>query len=243
MKSFIIGSKLYGLTNKMSDTDTLNLVLNESEKVTGDDNNEYWTLEEFKEKLFSYNLKALEVYYEYMINVDAFYKLYNNEHEPFDDIKNILPDFKKESLSEFEIIYYNMIKDLQYDGLVDLHSNGNHKMFKLDLQKLRNSVSAVCSNSYVKAKKKIKQGDEYVGLKSYYHVIRILIMFTYLAKHGDFKPSNFKNELEYVYQDIVCQYNNLSNVYTFESLDEKYSKMIKSLQHTFRLYCPKEIKN
>ena len=242
MKSFIIGSKLYGLTNKMSDTDTLNLVLNENEKVTGDDNNEYWTLEEFKEKLFSYNLKALEVYYEYMINVDAFYKLYNNEHEIGDDIKNIFPDFKKETLTEFEILYYTMINELQYDGLVALH-NENHTMFELNLQKLRNSVSAVCSNSYVKAKKKIKQGDVYVGLKSYYHVIRILMMYTYLAKYGTFKPSSFKYELEYVYQDIVCQYNNLSNVYTFESLDEKYSKMIKSLQHTFRLYCPKEIKN
>ena len=37
---------------------------------------------------------------------------------------------------------------------------------KLNQIALRQEVSAICSNAYVKAKKKIKQGDYYIGKKS-----------------------------------------------------------------------------
>lgn len=46
--------------------------------------------------------------------------------------------------------------------------------FELDKSKLRRSLSATAGNSFVKAKKKMKQGDYYIGKKSLFHSIRIL---------------------------------------------------------------------
>lgn len=112
--------------------------------------------------------------------------------------------------------------------------------FELNLHQLRKAVSAVVSNSHVKAKKKFKDEEIYIGLKSYFHCIRNLTMYTYLARHGTFDPSSFKNELEYVYQDIVVQRQLQANSETlFKELETDYKKLLKSLQHCFRMYCPK----
>lgn len=112
--------------------------------------------------------------------------------------------------------------------------------FKLNVNILRSAVSKVVSNAHVKAKKKIKDEEIYIGLKSYYHCIRLLTMFTYLARHRTFDPSRFKYELDYVYQDIVMQRQNQPNSETlFQDLEADYKKLLKSLQHTFRMYCPK----
>lgn len=110
--------------------------------------------------------------------------------------------------------------------------------FKLDKKLLRSSVSRVVSNSHVKAKKKFKDNEIYIGLKSYYHCIRILVMMNYLALHEEFNPRNFKNELSYVYQDIMSRLDNDPST-LFEELEQDYKKLLKNLQHTFRLYCPK----
>lgn len=110
--------------------------------------------------------------------------------------------------------------------------------FKLNVNILRSAVSKVVSNAHVKAKKKFKDEEIYIGLKSYYHCIRLLTMFTYLAKHGTFNPSSFKYELEYIYLDIINrQKDNPTTM--FLELEKDYKKMLKSLQHTFRMYCPK----
>lgn len=115
----------------------------------------------------------------------------------------------------------------------------NEYQFKLNLQQLRKSVSAVVSNAHVKARKKFQDKNIYIGLKSYYHCIRILIMFTYLAKNGRFNPCDFKNELDYVYTDIVINSQNKDPDSLWDQLESKYKYMLKSLQHTFKLYCPK----
>lgn len=110
--------------------------------------------------------------------------------------------------------------------------------FNLDLQKLRSGVSKVVSNSHVKAKKKFRDNEIYIGLKSYYHCIRILTMFNYLAREGTFNPTSFKNELEYVYLDIMKRESNNPET-LFKELEQDYKMMLKNLQHCFRLYCPK----
>ena len=110
--------------------------------------------------------------------------------------------------------------------------------FELNTSFLRKRLSAIVSNAHVKAKKKFKDGEVYIGLKSYFHCIRLLIMFTYLAKHGTFNPSSFKYELEYIYLDIINRQKNSPET-MFLELEKDYKKMLKSLQHTFRMYCPK----
>lgn len=113
--------------------------------------------------------------------------------------------------------------------------------FKLNKDKLRRSVSATCSNSYVKAKKKFRQGDIYVGLKSYWHCIRILTMFTHLAKYQHFNPANFKNKLEDVFNSIMyCMHLKYEGDELFNYLDLtlNHRQLLKDLQHEFRMLCP-----
>lgn len=114
----------------------------------------------------------------------------------------------------------------------------NYFTFELNNSLLRKRVSAIVSNAHVKAKKKFKDGEIYIGLKSYYHCIRILTMFNYLAKHGTFNPSSFIPELEYIYNDIMQRQPNNPDT-LFQELEQDYKKMLKNLQHTFRMYCPK----
>lgn len=113
--------------------------------------------------------------------------------------------------------------------------------FKLNKDKLRRSVSATCSNSYVKAKKKMRQGDKYIGLKSYWHCIRILTMFTHLAKYKHFNPSSFSKKLYDIYHNIMaCMNLPHEGDELIHLLDKEYHyrQRLKDLQHEFRLLCP-----
>lgn len=114
----------------------------------------------------------------------------------------------------------------------------NYFNFELNLSFLRKRVSAVVSNAHVKAKKKFIDNEVYIGLKSYYHCIRILTMFNYLAREGTFNPSSFVCELEYIYQDILSREEESPET-LFINLENDYKKMLKNLQHTFKMYCPK----
>lgn len=112
--------------------------------------------------------------------------------------------------------------------------------FKLDKKRLRHSVSAVVSNAYVKAKKKILQGDVYIGVKSYYHCIRILRYANSLVENNNL---DFKQEKEYlrpIYNDIVINRKNKEgNSETFSDLDSAYKTTLQELRHDFKMLCPK----
>lgn len=118
--------------------------------------------------------------------------------------------------------------------------------FKLNKDKLRRSVSATCSNSYVKAKKKLYQGDKYIGLKSYWHCIRILTMFIHLARYKHFNPASFKNKLEVIYNTIM-QYNTstleASHIIALLDTYHGYKQYLNTLQSEFRMLCPLEQNN
>lgn len=58
------------------------------------------------------------------------------------------------------------------------------KYFKLDSEKLRREISAVSSNSFVKCKKKMAIGENYIGKKSMFHSLRILLFGIQIAEHG-----------------------------------------------------------
>ena len=67
------------------------------------------------------------------------------------------------------------------------------KYFNLDKEILRHSISAVTSNSFVKCKKKLAQGDYYIGKKSLFHSLRILNFGIQIAKYGriqDYSSAN-----------------------------------------------------
>lgn len=61
---------------------------------------------------------------------------------------------------------------------------------ELDKIQLRKSISAVVSNSCVKGKKKIIQGDDRIGYKSIFHSIRILMFGIQIYQYGYIKYYN-----------------------------------------------------
>lgn len=97
--------------------------------------------------------------------------------------------------------------------------------FKLDLIKLKHFVSHINSNSWVKSKKKITQGDYYIGIKSIFHSMRIVMFGIQLAKYG-------------VITDFTCA-NTLwkelnGSKFTWTQLDKKYKEYNNSLLSEFR---------
>lgn len=106
----------------------------------------------------------------------------------------------------------------------------NDFKFDLNLSDLRRSISAVVSNSWVKAKKKmVKEGEDYIGRKSMWHSIRILMYGIQIAKHGrivDFKEAN-----QY-YNDIVMTDT------PYEVLKNRYHDMMLKNQTEFRILAP-----
>ena len=117
--------------------------------------------------------------------------------------------------------------------------------FTLDLDKLRRKVSAVCSNSWSKARKKldIPEEDDYLGLKSLFHSIRILSYGIDLARDGgiDFKNilidgekiscSNFWKQLQYEY----------NQGWRWKEFKAEYTPLQNSNASTFRSLAPKEL--
>jgi len=108
----------------------------------------------------------------------------------------------------------------------------------IDLDKLRRSISAVCSNSFVKCKKKICQNDDYVGKKSLFHSLRIADLGIQLAKYGKIVDytiplsDTLKYESFKVLLDEVMTYN------TWEELKDKYQNIANNLRSEFRIVAP-----
>lgn len=102
--------------------------------------------------------------------------------------------------------------------------------FVLDLEQLRRSISGVVSNSWVKAKKKMAQGDDYIGRKSMWHSLRILMFGIQVAKYG--KIVDFSEANEY-YDDIV------KGNAPYSELVKVYKPIMNAKQSEFRVLCPK----
>ena len=104
--------------------------------------------------------------------------------------------------------------------------------FELSLPKLRESISQKSSHSFVKARKKLRFGEPYIGKKSMWHAFRIIIFGTQIAKYGKITDYSAAN---YLYEDIVLNPNNEEAYYK-----EKYTKHINELTTEFRKLAPKE---
>lgn len=104
--------------------------------------------------------------------------------------------------------------------------------FKLDTIKLRHSLCAKSSNSWVKAKKKLtveKDLDLNLGRKSLFHAIRIIeygIQITETGRIVDYGGSNLTfSEIQYCY--------------TWGELHMRYKKTYNKLLSKFRTLAPK----
>lgn len=106
----------------------------------------------------------------------------------------------------------------------------NNFKFEVDPEKLRRSISAVVSNSWVKAKKKMAQGDDYIGRKSMWHSIRILMFGIQIAKFGKVVDLTEANEF---YDDIVL------STKSHQRLVDTYKPLMNQKQSEFRVLIPK----
>lgn len=95
----------------------------------------------------------------------------------------------------------------------------------IKITSLRHSISHICSNSWVKAKKKLEQGDYYIGIKSLFHSLRIAQFGIQIVQHGkivDWQSANFIwNKLK-------------SKTWTWQELDEEFRLQRNSLMSEFR---------
>lgn len=115
--------------------------------------------------------------------------------------------------------------------------------FTLDLDTLRRKVSAVCSNSWSKARKKldIPEEDDYLGLKSLFHSIRILSYGIDIAKDSkiDFKNVLINNEkisCSNFWHRILQKYE---SGWRWKEFKAEYTPLQNSNVSTFRLLAPK----
>lgn len=107
--------------------------------------------------------------------------------------------------------------------------------FKLDKGKLRESVSAKCSNSFVKCKKKLivdESYDPYIGKKSLFHTLRMSMFGTQIAIHG--KIINYQEANNFL-NDIIKMSND------WEMIKAKYQPIYNSYMTEFRKVAPKNI--
>ncbi len=91
---------------------------------------------------------------------------------------------------------------------------------------LRHSFSHVSSNSWVKCKKKLEQGDYYIGVKSLFHSLRIPMFGIQIAKSGKITDFTCANK---IYDSIFSR-----NDWTWEELDEKFRPLRNQILTDFR---------
>ena len=103
---------------------------------------------------------------------------------------------------------------------------------------IRRSVSQKCSNSFVKAKKKLtveKDYDRYSSLKSLFHSIRISTFAYQYGKKGKIEIDSCIN----LYKEICDDYENHTDEELLELIGDKYKKKYNERLRLFRLFYPK----
>lgn len=106
--------------------------------------------------------------------------------------------------------------------------------FDLNLELLRKEISSVSSNSFVKAKKKIEvEQDYYIGWKSLFHSLRIIMFGIQIASEGSIYDYSQANNY---WLDIIRKKS-----YEWKPLKSKYQPIKNSLLTEFRKIAPKAL--
>lgn len=112
--------------------------------------------------------------------------------------------------------------------------------FRLDNSKLRHSISHISSNSWVKSKKKMEQGDYYIGIKSLFHSIRIPMFGTQIATYGEIVDFSCAN---WIWDELtnteLPHYMRDKKRWTWSELDERWRPVINSTMTQFRMVAGK----
>jgi predicted nucleotidyltransferase len=95
----------------------------------------------------------------------------------------------------------------------------------IKIPSLRHSISHTCSNSWVKCKKKLEQGDYYIGIKSLFHSLRIAMFGIQLAEHGKIIDWTCAN---YIWDKLQ------SKQWTWEELDKEFRAERNKILTEFR---------
>lgn len=104
--------------------------------------------------------------------------------------------------------------------------------FNLDLGILRESLAAKASHSFVKAKKKmLVEKDFYLGWKSLFHSLRILMFGTQIALKGKIVDYSAANAHWF---EILT-----AGQYNWDYFEEKYKPLFNDLASEFRRVAPK----
>lgn len=105
------------------------------------------------------------------------------------------------------------------------------KDFMLDKAKLRKAISSVASNSYIKCKKKIRDGEEYIGLKSLFHSLRILNFGIQIALYGKIVNYSSANIFLNMIMEIGADW---------EALHAKFRPIFNAMKTLFKKLAPLE---
>ncbi len=141
-------------------------------------------------------------------------------------VETYINKLKEHDIMCLEIYYSN--KQLQPIKEFDVD-------FELDLQKLRHSVSSTCSNSFVKFKKKltIEEEDNYIGVKSLFHSIRIAELGTRIAMGA----RNVMTTDTYLWERIKEDAKECN--YDWQTLNDIYKPIFNDEMSEFRAVAPK----
>ena len=102
--------------------------------------------------------------------------------------------------------------------------------FKIDPNKLRHAISHISSNSWVKAKKKLLEGEYNIGIKSFFHSLRIPMFGIQILQSGritDFTCAN------HIWDKLK------RGRWTWNELDTEFRELHNNILTEFRKLAPK----
>lgn len=162
---------------------------------------------------------------DYIIVTDSIEIPKKEFHLPLTDITAYTSEeFKKQidnhNISVLECLFLD--KNLKYESI--------KFDFVLDLTRLRESISSITSNSWVKCNKKLTIENEIrIGLKSLFHVFRIYNFGIQIAKYNKITDYSICNNL---YKEIM---NSDPENQNWDFIKNKYQKDRNALASEFKL--------
>ncbi|UUV45989.1 nucleotidyltransferase [Bacillus phage vB_BanS-Thrax1] len=132
-----------------------------------------------------------------------------------------------------EALFIKKVKECHISYLECIFQREDSKYreyFELNLESLRRNISGISSNSFVKCKKKLAIGEDYIGRKSMFHSIRILMFGIQIAKYGKILDYSCANH----YLETVMALHNWDSIKAF------FQPIYNSLKSEFKLLAPLE---
>ena len=176
------------------------------------------------------------------LSEEDYYDIYQSKDYYFADKFDTNIDLHAISKNKFQMLLNE--HDIMALEIYYQFNNIEQEMFNfsLDLDKLRRRVSAICGNSWSKARKKLEipEEDDYIALKSLFHSIRILSYGIDLAETGniDFKNvliNGNKIKCSELLKMIMEEYD---SGWRWEEFKEKYTPIQNKNATEFRKIAP-----